>query len=358
MRSQVQVLAGSPPIVAGQSAAGSEPGALAAGLGRAGAARPSPPAPPLAPPRPPTRPSGSATTTQVVAPPARGRQPRGGCCHLALPPASVPTAQPPATGGPHAGLAWLVAQRARAAAAARTPTRRTGSATDLPRTYATSSAAPASRPPRPSLEPSTARQPPGPPPVLVVRVARPPRPGPHRHRLRGGDGRVRTDGWTPDGWTPHGWTPDGRAPDPLDDDPRCPDSGRLDSRIPDAETGWVDTACWTAATDAVACLLAGSTTARTPERSMAAGRSSGQTPSGASNHQDRSVARTPRHPRCHGWVWPPPRPSAAGGTPPSRWRLGALLSSDDFGSSVERTAKLHPLCKRVRSSYLLLKKSW
>jgi hypothetical protein len=232
----------------------------------------------------------------------------------------------PRRAGRTPGLAWLVAQRARAAAAARTPTRRTGSATDLPRTYATSSAAPASRPPRPSLEPSTARQPPGPPPVLVVRVARPPRPGPHRHRLRGGDGRVRTDGWTPDGWTPHGWTPDGRAPDPLDDDPRCPDSGRLDSRIPDAETGWVDTACWTAATDAVACLLAGSTTARTPERSMAAGRSSGQTPSGASNHQDRSVARTPRHPRCHGWVWPPPRPSAAGGTPPSRWRLGALLS--------------------------------
>jgi len=39
--------------------------------------------------------------------PARGRQPRGGCCHLALPPASVPTAQPPATGAPHArpGLA-------------------------------------------------------------------------------------------------------------------------------------------------------------------------------------------------------------------------------------------------------------
>jgi hypothetical protein len=39
---------------------------------------------------------------------------------------------------PTPGLAWLVAQRARAAAAARTPTRRTGSATDLPRTYATS----------------------------------------------------------------------------------------------------------------------------------------------------------------------------------------------------------------------------
>jgi hypothetical protein len=38
MRSQVQVLAGPPTNPAGQSAAGSEPGALAAGLGRAGAA--------------------------------------------------------------------------------------------------------------------------------------------------------------------------------------------------------------------------------------------------------------------------------------------------------------------------------
>src|SRR5918994_7933341 len=35
MRSQVQVLAGPPPIVAGHSAAASELGALAAGLGRA-----------------------------------------------------------------------------------------------------------------------------------------------------------------------------------------------------------------------------------------------------------------------------------------------------------------------------------
>jgi hypothetical protein len=32
-----------------------------------------------------------------------------------------------------------------------------------------------------------------------------------------------------------------------------------------------------------------------------------------------------------------------GGTPRSRLRPGALLSSDDLGSSVERTAKLHPL---------------
>jgi hypothetical protein len=69
MRSQVQVLAGPPPIVAGHSAAGSEPSWLTAGLGRAGAARPSPPARPVAPPGPPTRASGSATTTH------RGRGP-------------------------------------------------------------------------------------------------------------------------------------------------------------------------------------------------------------------------------------------------------------------------------------------
>ena len=32
-----------------------------------------------------------------------------------------------------------------------------------------------------------------------------------------------------------------------------------------------------------------------------------------------------------------------GDIPPFSQRLGALLSSDDFGSRVERTAKLHPL---------------
>jgi hypothetical protein len=63
----------------------------------------------------------------------------------------------------------------------------------------------------------------------------------------------------------------------------------------------------------------------------------------ASNNQDRSTARTPRHHAATGGAWPPPRPSAAGGTPPSSWRLGALLSSDDFGSSVERRGGCHPV---------------
>jgi hypothetical protein len=182
MRSQVQVLAGPPPIVAGQSAAGSELGALAAGLGRAGAARPSPPAPPLAPPgRPPGR-QARRRPHSVVKHPARGRQPRGGCRHLALQPALVPTAQPPATGAPDAGLACLVARRASAAAAARTQPGGPGRhrpPTDQ-RDFGSVARVPASAT---VVEPSTARQPQGPPPVPMVRVARPPRPGPHRHRL-------------------------------------------------------------------------------------------------------------------------------------------------------------------------------
>jgi hypothetical protein len=35
-----------------------------------------------------------------------------------------------------------------------------------------------------------------------------------------------------------------------------------------------------------------------------------------------------------------------------RLRLGALLSSDDYGSSVERAAKLHPLWQAWRASVM------
>jgi hypothetical protein len=124
--------------------------------------------------------------------------------------------------------------------------------------------------------------------------------------------------------------PGGRPPDGLD-------TGRLDRRIPDDDPGWVNTRCWTP-TDAMAGVFAVSTRAMTPHRWMAAGRSAGQTPAGRATTQDRSAARTPRAPRCYRPAWLPPRPSAAGGRPPSSRRLGALLSSDDFGSSVERQA--------------------
>jgi hypothetical protein len=178
MRSQVQVLAGPPPIVAGQSAAGTELGALAAGLGRAGAASPSSPAPPVAPPGPPTRASGSATTTHRGRAPSRGRQPGGGCRRLAWQPAPVSTAPPPATGAPSAGLACLVAQWSSAAAAARTQPGGPGPppTSPWPTRLRQRRRVPASWT---VVEPSTARQPPGPPPpVPVVMVARPARPGP------------------------------------------------------------------------------------------------------------------------------------------------------------------------------------
>jgi hypothetical protein len=137
MRSQVQVLAGPPPIVAGHSAAGSEPGTLVAGLGRAGAARPSPPAPPLAPPGPPTRASGSATTTH------RGRapQPEDGS-HAAAAATSRSLLPCPPRSRPRRALrtpawpAWSLSGQARPPRPA--PTRRPGSATDLPLTNATS----------------------------------------------------------------------------------------------------------------------------------------------------------------------------------------------------------------------------
>jgi hypothetical protein len=97
MRSQVQVLAGPPPIVAGHSAVGGEPGVPAASLGRAGAARPSPPARPLAlPARPPER-QAPRPHPPWSTHPSPERQPRGRCGHLALQPAPVPTAQPLAT---------------------------------------------------------------------------------------------------------------------------------------------------------------------------------------------------------------------------------------------------------------------
>jgi hypothetical protein len=209
------------------------------------------------------------------------------------------------------------------------------------------------RRPRPGLRDrrraSTARQSPGPPPVPVVRVARPPRPGPQRHRLSmGGDGHVRTHGWTADGWTPDGWTADGRAPDRWTTSPgdRTPDGWTAGSRTP--IPGWVDTACWTAATDAVAWLLAGSTTATTPDPLRPAGRCCGQMSSGRAPTRTAQPQGRWGHPRCYGWVWPPPRPSACrwyAAVQLAPWRT-ALLGSD--GSSVERTAKLQPLCRGCR----------
>jgi hypothetical protein len=265
MRSQVQVLAGPPPIVPGQSAAGTGPGALAAGLGRAGAARPSPPAPPVAPPGPPARPSGSATTTQRGRGPARGRQPRGGCRHLALQPApGPPRSRPRRVLRTPAWPAWSLSGPARPPRPAPNPAARVrqppptgqrdvGSVARVPASATVDRAVAGSAAPGASTgsgghgRPATATSSPPPPPEHGRRRTRPDRRGRHQtagHRTGGQQTADRRTRWTatPGDRTPDGWTAGSGTP----------------------ETGWVDTACWTPATVAVACLLAGWTTRRRP----------------------------------------------------------------------------------------------
>jgi hypothetical protein len=305
MRSQVQVLAGPPPIVAGQSAAGSEPVALAAGLGRAGAARPSPPARPVAPPGPPTRPSGSATTTH------RGRAPS---------PRTAATRRVP----PPRAAACSRAHRA--AAHEGRSDRRPG----LPGRSAGKRGRPGPHPPGGPGPPPTSHRPTRrrqrrPRPGLrdrrravdgpaatgastrpVVTVARPARPGPQRHRLSmGGYGRVRTDGQTPDGWTPHGWTADGwtldgwtqpadrrtlRTTTPGD---RTPDGWTAGSRTPNPD-GWTPHAGHRRPTP---WLPAGSVDHGDDARPLYTGWTLLRADAvRVSNNQDRSAARTPRAP--------------------------------------------------------------
>jgi hypothetical protein len=294
MRSQVQVLAGPPSITAGHSAGGSEPGALAACLGRAGAARPPPPARPLAPPGPPTRPSGSAATTHRGRAPSPGRQPRGGCGHLAPQPAPAPTAQPQRQVlRTPAWPAWSLSGHTRP------PPHPPGQAPATPLTNVRPRQRRRPKPAGPSTErldgtaatgTSTASCGDGCPRGTSL-VPTPP-------SSVGGDGRVRTDGWTADGWTPDGWTLDGghqRA-------------GRVDSRragqpdpgqrpqvtehrtgwTPDGRTagprttpdGWLDTACWTPTGDRRHGRRPGSVDHGDARRWMPAGGSAGQMPSG------------------------------------------------------------------------------
>jgi hypothetical protein len=302
---------------------------------------------PTGPRAPPTRASASTTTTHRGRAPSMGRPPRGRCGHLAPQPAPAPTAPPPATGAPHAGLACLVAQPVTRGRRRPPPTR---PGRHQRATAAASPARPAGR--RPSR--STARQPPRPRPVPAVTVA--PggtslvqRPGPvwEKTDASGPTAGHRTAGHQPGGHRTAGhqtgghrgagrWTGGQRTAGPPDPWTTTPD-------------GWTPHAGHRPATDAATGVLAVSTTATMPDRWMPAGGSARAGTVWASDNQDRSAARTPTAPRCYGRAWPPPRRSAAGATPPSSWRLGALLSFEMVEWRVERDEGRHPLWRALRS---------
>ena len=233
-------------------------------------------------------------------------------CLLPCPPRSRPRRALPTPAWP----VWSLRGQARPRPA---PDPAAGSATDLPVTNATWAASAASRPPGPSIEPSTARQPDGPLPVLVVRVARPPRPGPQRHRLSmGGDGRVRTDegrhqtaGHRTDGHRTAGHRTAGQQPSdrrtsgrPPSGD-RTPDGWTAGSRTPRPD-GWTPPAGHRRPTPWRACWQGRPRRPR-PTPSIPAGRSSGQTPSGRATTRTAPQQGRRGHPCRHGRVWPPPR---------------------------------------------------
>jgi hypothetical protein len=237
------------------------------------------------------------------------------------------------------------------------PTRRPGPATDLPVTNATSAASP-----RPGLrDRRSSRR----------------RPGSHRglHPFRWSRSPA-TSTWSPP--PPPEWEEtdasgptraDTRRLDTARMDTGQLDTGRVDSSRPTAgpsgrrpqvtghrtagqpdpgrQTGWVDTACWTAATDAVACLLAVSTTATTPELSVQAGRSCGQTPSGRATTRTAQQQGRRGHPRRHRRVWPPPRPLAAVVRRRPAGASAHCFPRKRLGSRVARDGDCHPLCEWV-----------
>jgi hypothetical protein len=292
MRSQVQVLAGPPPITPGQSAVGSRPRALAARLGRAGAACPSSPAPPGTP----TRGVRHHDHHSPWSPPSPDGSHAAGAAtsHRSLLPSPPASRQPPVLRTP----AWPACSLS--GHAPPYPTR-PGSATN-PTDHRDLAAPPVSRLAGPSTEPlngaaahrDSARP--------VVTGARRSDLGPTPPPGMGGDGRVRADG--ADTSRLDTARADSRRLDAGRVDTRGPDTGRVDSRRPDRRTPgrrtrgaghrtagnhtaeppdpgrrtpMVDTRCGhRPATDAVAGVLAVSTRATRPDRWMSAGRFAGR----------------------------------------------------------------------------------
>jgi hypothetical protein len=122
------------------------------------------------------------------------------------------------------------------------------------------------------------------------------------------------------GWTPDGWTAGSRTTNRLGGH-RLPDTGDRRHRG----------------------VLAVSSTPPAPDRRMPAEAPTGRRRRGEPQPRTAQQHRRRGHHAATGEAWPAPRRSAAGGTPPASWRLGALLSSDDFGSSVGRRGGSHPV---------------
>jgi hypothetical protein len=147
---------------------------------------------------------------------------------------------------------------------------------------------------------------------------------------------------------------------------RTPDSGHLDTQTPAPDTGHRSRGqqAWTLV-------------ARTGHRTPDTGRGRGQADEGAAGIRT-SWATTPSdralgRPTVFLWTAPAALGSLCrlggeaafqreiashqqllGRSAGVERRLGALLSSDDFGSSVERTAKLHPLWQAGTRSWVAL----
>jgi hypothetical protein len=147
---------------------------------------------------------------------------------------------------------------------------------------------------------------------------------------------------------------------------RTPDSGHLDTQTPAPDTGHRSRGqqAWTLV-------------ARTGHRTPDTGRGRGQADEGAAGHRT-SWATTPSdralgRPTVFLWTAPAALGSLCrlggeaafqreiashrqllGRSAGVERRLGALLSSDDYGSSVERTATLHPLWQAGTRSWVAL----
>jgi hypothetical protein len=116
---------------------------------------------------------------------------------------------------------------------------------------------------------------------------------------------------------------------------------------PDIGTEWVDTQWWTPTGDGhhgrpwPSRPRQGRPTAGTPSASSAVQMSPGRSATGQLNSKDTAKA---------GLATAATR-QRQGDTPPSKARLGALLSSDDYGSRVERLGACHPLGRWLEAGW-------